>query len=83
MLQYFGCSKQFWKNKIPVFSTGLVLLYIAGLPLRSCWTIGLPSVVPQCPFFVSGHSGIQTHVLGITMHMCYHCATLMSPLSKI
>ena len=28
----------------PFFSTGLVRLYIAGLPLRSCWTIGLPSV---------------------------------------
>ena len=27
-----------------VFSTGLVRLYIAGLPLRSCQTIGAPSV---------------------------------------
>ena len=26
------------------FSTGLIQLYIAGLPLRSCSTIGLPSV---------------------------------------
>ena len=26
------------------FSTGLVRLYIAGLPLRSCQTIGAPSV---------------------------------------
>ena len=26
------------------FSTGLVQLYIAGLPLRSCQTIGAPSV---------------------------------------
>ena len=36
-----------------VFSTGLVLLYIAGLPLRSCQTIGAPSVQgsAQCPFF--------------------------------
>ena len=25
------------------FSTGLVRLYIAGLPLRSCQTIGTPS----------------------------------------
>ena len=36
-----------------VFSTGLVRLYIARLPLRSCQTIGAPSVQgsAQCPFF--------------------------------
>ena len=35
------------------FSTGLVRLYIAGLPLRSCQTVGAPSVQgsAQCPFF--------------------------------
>ena len=35
------------------FSTGLVRLYIAGLPLRSCRTIGAPSVQgsTQCAFF--------------------------------
>ena len=35
------------------FSTGLVRLYIAGLPLRSCRTIGAPSVQGsvQCAFF--------------------------------
>ena len=35
------------------FSTGLVRLYIAGLPLRSCCTIGAPSVQgsAQCAFF--------------------------------
>ena len=37
-----------------VFSTGLVRLYIAGLPLRSCRTIGAPSVQgsTQCAFTV-------------------------------
>ena len=51
---------------------------IAGLPLRSCWTIGLPSVggVSQCLIFVSGHSRIRTHVLVIAMQTSYHCATL-------
>ena len=36
-----------------VFSTGLVWLYIAGLPLRYCHTIGAPSVQgsAQCAFF--------------------------------
>ena len=36
-----------------VFSTGLVRLHIAGLPLRSCHTIGAPSVQgsAQCAFF--------------------------------
>ena len=35
------------------FSTGLVRLYIPGLPLRSCQTIGAPFVQgsAQCPFF--------------------------------
>ena len=35
------------------FPTGLVRLYIAGLPRRSCQTIGAPSVQgsAQCPFF--------------------------------
>ena len=35
------------------FSTGLVRLYIAGLPLRSCHTIGATSVQgsAQCLFF--------------------------------
>ena len=35
------------------FSTGLVRLYIAGLPLRSCRTIGAPSVQgsAHCAFF--------------------------------
>ena len=47
------------------FSTGLVRLYIAGLPLRSCRTIRAPSVQgsAQCAFFfVSGSSRIRTHV---------------------
>ena len=37
----------------PFFSTGLVRLYIAGLSLRSCRTIGAPSVQgsTQCAFF--------------------------------
>ena len=36
-----------------IFSTGLVRLYIGGLPLRSCRTIGAPSVQgsAQCAFF--------------------------------
>ena len=36
------------------FSTGLVRLYVAGLPLRSCRTIGAPSVQgsAQCAFFL-------------------------------
>ena len=36
-----------------VFSTGLVRLYIAGLSLRSCQTIGAPSVQgsAQCLYF--------------------------------
>ena len=60
------------------FSTGLVQLYIDGLPLRSCQTIGAPSVQgsAQCPFFVSGSSRIRTHVLVITMRTCCLCATL-------
>ena len=35
----------------------LVRLYIAGLPLRSCQTIGAPSVQgsAQCPFFRFWH----------------------------
>ena len=35
----------------PFSSSGLVRLYIAGLPLRSCQTIGAPSVQgsAQCP----------------------------------
>ena len=46
-----------------VFSTGLVQLYIARLPLRSCWTIRVPSVQGAIPMsiFVSGSSRIQTH----------------------
>ena len=32
-----------------VFSTGLVQLYIAGLPFRSCWTTGAPSVEGAIP----------------------------------
>ena len=52
------------------FSTGLVRLYIAGLPLRSCWTTGPPSVCVcvwgggggggglSVSIFVSGHSRI-------------------------
>ena len=50
------------------FPTGLVHLYIAGLPLRSCRTSGAPSVQgsAQCEFFsVSGSSRIRTHVLVI------------------
>ena len=36
-----------------VFSTGLVRLHITSLPLRSCQTIGAPSVQgsAQCPIF--------------------------------
>ena len=34
-----------WENLYPPpFYTGLVHIYITGLPLRSCQTIGLPSV---------------------------------------
>ena len=53
-------------------------LYIAGLPLRSCRTIGAPSVQgsAHCGFFVYGSSMIRTHVLVITMRKCYRCATL-------
>ena len=52
-------------------STGLVRLYIAGLPLRSCQTIGAPPVQgsPNVRFFVSGSSRIRTHVLIITKRM--------------
>ena len=67
-----GTPLQF-KNK-----TGLIRLYIAGLPLRSCWTIGLPSVggPPNVRFIVSGSSRIRTHDLVITVRTCYRCATL-------
>ena len=60
------------------FSTGLVRLYIAGLPLRSCWTIGPPSEgSAQCPFFVSaGSSGTRTHVLYLMRRTRYHYAML-------
>ena len=60
------------------FPTGLVQLYIAGLPLRSCWTIVAPSVQgsTQCLFFVSGSGRIQTHVLIIARQACYRYATL-------
>ena len=58
------------------FPTGLVRLYIAGLPLRSCWTSGPPSEgggegSSQCPFFISGSSGIRTHFLLITVQTLY------------
>ena len=45
-----SCSLE---NILFCFSTGLVQLYIAGLPLRSCQTIGAPSVQgsAQGPFF--------------------------------
>ena len=43
------------------FSTGLVRLYIAGLPLRSCRTIGAPSVQgsAQCVFFLLLVPGLE------------------------
>ena len=43
------------------FSTGLVRLYIAGLPLRSCRTIGAPSVQGslQCAFFLLLVPGLE------------------------
>ena len=53
------------------FSPGLVQLYIAGLPLRSCPDLGPPYHVPQCPVFVSGCSRIQTHVLDFGMWTSY------------
>ena len=55
-----------------IFSTGLVRLYIAGLPLRSCpdyWATFSAEGVPQCPFFVSCSSRIRTQVLIITKRM--------------
>ena len=60
------------------FSAGLVRLYIAGLPLRSCpdhWA-NFCEGVPQCLISVSGISRIRTHVLDIAMRTCYRCATL-------
>ena len=62
------------------FSTGLVWLYIAGLPLRSCRTIGAPSVQgsAQCPFFsFLAAAGFETHVLVLTMQTSYRCATFI------
>ena len=49
-----------------LFSTCLVRLYIAGLPLRSCpdyWATFLCRGSPNVCFFVSGRSRIRTHVL--------------------
>ena len=49
------------------FYTGLLQLSSAGLPLTSCfWIIGVPSVP-----FVSGSSGIRTHVFVITKRTLY------------
>ena len=47
------CRVNFFFFFSPGFSTGLVRHYIAGLPLRSCRTIGAPSVQgsAQCVFF--------------------------------
>ena len=42
-------SFSFFSFFFPVFSLGLVQLYIAGLPLRSCWTTGAPSVQGAFP----------------------------------
>ena len=55
MTEWFGAIKQepsFFCLFFIIFSTGLVQLYITGLPLRFCWTIGAPSVQgsAQCPF---------------------------------
>ena len=64
------------------FSTGLVRHYIAGLPLRSCpdpWATFCGGV-PQCLIFVSSSIRIRTHVLVITMQMCYRYANL-TPIS--
>ena len=52
----------------PIFSTGLVRLYIAGLPLTSCqdyWATFLWRGSPNVCFFVSGSSRIRTHILVI------------------
>ena len=49
-----GCGEYTWYFFFFLFfSTCLVRLYIAGLPLRSCQTIGAPSVQgsAQCRFF--------------------------------
>ena len=40
-------------------STGLVRLYIAGLPLRSCRTIGAPLVCPLCVFSFLAAAGFE------------------------
>ena len=57
VIQRLNCSSS-WRSFFFFFfffsfSTGLVRLYIAGLPLRSCCTIGAPSVQgsAQCAFF--------------------------------
>ena len=60
-------------------STGLVRLDIASLPLRSCQTIGAPSVQgsAQCLFYsFMAAAGFETHILVITMRTSYRCATL-------
>ena len=44
-----GCHKFFCFFPKFCYSTGLVQLYIAGLPLRSCRTIGAPSVQGAIP----------------------------------
>ena len=48
------------------FSTSLVQLYIAGLPLRSCWIIGAPSVqgvFPTSIFVADAGTRTQTGVI--------------------
>ena len=67
-----------------IFFTGLVQLYFACLPLRSCWTtIGPPSVYVRgggggaiVHIFVAGSSGIGTYVIDITMRTPYRYSTL-------
>ena len=63
------------------FPTGLIQLYIAGLPLRCCWTIGgtfcsgpVPINTAQCKSVVPDSAGIGTHNLLIISHhiKCFH-----------
>ena len=71
--------KKFWFFFPFYFSTGLVRLNIAGLPLWSCpdpWATYCGGGPPMSVFFVSGSSRIRTHVLVIAMRTCYGYSTL-------
>ena len=63
------------------FSTGLVRLYIAGLPLISCQT--MQGVLPNVCFFIFGSSRIRNHILVITMRTSYRCSPLTPDISQV